>query len=184
MRKWRRMGLWIFWLAAPLVGVSGSPPAAKVQPLKSVSMLASRSGVVPGQSLDLALRVRLRPEFHVNSHTPRQKFLIPTTLEADSPPGMNFAEWDFPTGEEHTFPFSAEPLQVYEGEFLIRGRVSIAQETAPGHLEAVVQLRYQACTKEKCYAPRREKITVEIEVVAAGFPTQPLHPEVFAPRDP
>lgn len=167
-------------LGAALVAASSSRSPA---PIRRAEGLAAADGVPAGASLEVAFRVRLEDGFHVNSHVPSQEFLIPTTLEVEPAGGLHFDEWIYPPGEERRFPFSEEPLQVYEGVFLIRGRVRVSAGMAPATQRLIARLRYQACTREKCLPPKQEEIALEIRVVPAGTRTRRVHPEVFpSPR--
>jgi hypothetical protein len=97
---------------------------------------------------------------HINSHTPKDKFLIPTTFSIPEGSGMRLARAIYPSGEEFTLPLgSGEKLNVYTGEFAIQASMVAA---AGDHL-VKGQLRYQACGQSSCMPPKT--ITVAIDVV-------------------
>jgi len=148
-------------------------------PLRSAELLAERDGVSPGETLSLVMRVTLNRDFHVNSHVPTQEYLIPTRLETDPTEGLEFGDWIYPEGETRKFPFSEEPLRVYEGTFVIRGTLKAGTGAALGARRLTVRLRYQSCTREKCLAPRVEEIPLNLRVVAAGTATRRLHSDLF-----
>ncbi len=168
------------WIAAAVL-LGGAAPR-NGEPIRRAEVLAGRDGVRPGETLSLAVKVTLDGEFHVNSHVPAREYLIPTRIEADPAEGLEFGEWIYPEGETKKFPFSEEPLKVYEGTFLIRGTVRVAPGTAAGPRRVSLRLRYQSCTREKCLAPRVEEIPLDLRVLRAGSPTRRLHPHLF-PRD-
>ena len=167
--------------AVVLLGCAASPPAV---PLRRAEVLADRDGVSPGEILSLAVRVTLNGEFHVNSHNPSRDYLIPTRIEADSTGELEFGEWIYPEGEARKFPFSEEPLQIYEGTFLIRGTLKVGPGAAVGPHRLVLRLRYQSCTREKCLAPRVEEIPLDLQVSRAGSGRRRLHPDLFPPATP
>lgn len=162
-----------------LVGTLAAAVQGGVAPVKKLESLTEKDGVKPGESLKIAVRVTLDRSFHVNSHVPSAEYLIPTSLEILSADGLRPGEWEFPPGETRTFPFSETPLSVYEGSFLIRGVLSVPQDTPPSQKEIRASLRYQACTTERCYPPRKEEFVIPVKVVSADSSTQPLHPEIF-----
>jgi len=151
-------------------------------PVLGIEVLTEREGVGPGDTLKVAIRVTVNQGFHLNGHVPSQEYLVPTTLEVDPQPGVFVDEWSFPRGETMRFPFADEPLTVYQGTFLIRGAFHISGNASLRKRRVVVHLHYQACTAERCYAPLREEIPVDFQVVRAGKATRPLHPDVFSPR--
>jgi hypothetical protein len=96
---------------------------------------------------------------HINSHTPREKSLIPTQLMVGEPTGVNVASVDFPAGTDYSPAFSPnDKLSVYTGEFVLRAHVT-AQ-----HGDHLVQaaLRYQACDANSCYPPRTAPVVVSL----------------------
>jgi Thiol:disulfide interchange protein DsbD, N-terminal len=168
-------------LAALIVAGAGSK---EMVPLRRVDLLPEKEGVAPGSTLALALRATLNREFHVNSHVPTQDYLIPTAIQGEAGSDAQLGEWIYPEGEMKTFPFSDEPLRVYEGTFLIHGSVKMAPDAALGPRHVLLHLRYQACTREKCLPPRTEEVPLDFKVVAAGTAVRSLHPDLFPPPRP
>ncbi len=170
-------------LALALTSLAAGSPRSAPRPVRELGLVAEKDGVRPGEILRVALRVSLDREYHVNSHVPSQEYLIPTSVEADPPPGLALGEWEYPEGVMRRFPFADDPLRIYEGTFLIRGEVRVALGAPPGSRQLTARLRYQACTRERCYPPRREEIPFEVRVVPDGAAVRSLHPEIFASPD-
>lgn len=170
-------------LIAAVVFLGGAASRLAV-PIRRAEVLADRDGVSPGETLSLAVRVTLNGEFHVNSHNPSRDYLIPTQIAADSAGELEFGEWIYPEGETRKFPFSEEPLKVYEGTFQIRGTVKVGPGAAVGPRRLILRLRYQSCTREKCLAPKVEEIPLDLRVLRAGSATRRLHPDLFPSTTP
>ena len=170
---------WILTLV--VAGSLGAGPPGGVSPVKSIEILAEKDAVRPGELLRLAVKVTLAGEFHVNSHVPSAEYLIPTTFELVAPEGLVAGEWQFPKGKDRQFPFSDVPLNVYEGTFVIQGSLTAAPNSAPGKKEARGVLKYQACTSQRCFPPKKEEVVLLVRIVPPGTPVQPLHPEIFQP---
>ncbi len=97
--------------------------------------------------------------WHVNAHQPRDKFLIPTTVEFTPPVGTV----RYPTPVERKLAFSGdETLLLYEGTVRI---VATRSGVPAGPLRA--KLRYQACDDTRCLPPRT------IELTATDVPPAP-----------
>lgn len=114
-----------------------------------------------GKPQTVELHFRVVSGLHVNSHTPRQKGLIPTNLAIGEPSGVKVTGVDFPTGSEFAFPADpATKLSIYSGEFVLKMHL-VAQ---PGNHLIQGVLRYQACDNSTCFPPRT--VPVPIDVVA------------------
>jgi DsbC/DsbD-like thiol-disulfide interchange protein len=131
------------------------------QLVDSVPRTASKSAVVflypeqvtvPAAKLTtIVLHFRIAPGLHINSHTPSQAELIPTTLTIPADSGVRLEGAVYPPGTDFTLPLDpATRLSVYSGEFIIQARI-IA--TLGDHL-VEARLRYQACDNTACMPPR------------------------------
>jgi hypothetical protein len=115
------------------------------------------------QATTVDLHFRVADGLHINSHTPREKSLIPTSLavvEQDGErDGFKVTAVDFPPGTDYSFAFDPkQKLSVYTGEFVLRAHLS-----APAG-EHLLQgaLRYQACNSNSCYPPRTIPVAVDV----------------------
>jgi len=174
-RSWLLSGLTLA-LGVALAHAASQP----VQPLKSVEVLPESDGLRPGEALRIGVKVTLSEGFHVNSHTPSEEYLIATTLEFLSLDGLDSGGFDFPEGAKRKFAFSDTPLSVYEGSFLVRGALKAPVDASPSERRIRAALRYQACTAERCYPPKKEEISFPVRIAPKGSPVRPLHPELFA----
>ncbi|PYQ15030.1 MAG: hypothetical protein DMH00_00115 [Acidobacteria bacterium] len=169
----------LFILGAFLQGAVGSGPAVGVSPVKKVEVLPESDGLRPGGSMRLVIKVSLGREFHVNSHVPNAEYLIPTSVEVVALDGLQAGEWEYPEPQTKKFAFSEEPLSIYEGSFMIRGALIAPSETSPSQKQVRLALKYQACTAERCYPPKKEEVSLAVRVISRETPTKPLHPELF-----
>jgi hypothetical protein len=113
-----------------------------------------------GKPSSVALHFRIAEGFHINSHTPREDYLIPTAFSIPETSGVTLKDATYPDGTDFTLPLDpTTELSVYTGEFAIQTRL-IAQ--LGNHL-VQASLRYQACDKNACMPPKT--ITVPIDVV-------------------
>jgi len=119
---------------------------------KSYVFYAAEQQTVPSaRRAVLELRFQIVPGFHINSHTPKSKFLIPTALTLQPAPGVQTAPPQYPAGEPYSFPFDpGEKLDVYAGSFTVKLPVVA---TAGDHAIDGT-LKYQACDNASCYPPK------------------------------
>ncbi|MGB6687701.1 MAG: protein-disulfide reductase DsbD domain-containing protein [Terracidiphilus sp.] len=136
-------------------------PAHSIVKQADVEYLYPEQVTLPaGKASKLALHFRVKQGLHINSHTPRENFLIPTTFSIPDDSGVRLESVDFPPGADFALPFDPnEKLSVYTGEFAIDARIVPA---AGDHLVRA-KLHYQACTNNTCFPPKT--VTVPIDVV-------------------
>ena len=116
--------------------------------------------VAAGKAASVALHFRVKDGLHINSHEPKEEFLIPTVLSVPEASGVRLESAEYPAGKEFTLPVEPKTnLIVYTGEFTIQARF-VAQ---PGDHMVEAKLRYQACDANACLPPKT--ITVPIDVV-------------------
>jgi hypothetical protein len=116
--------------------------------------------VPAGKPSDVALHFRIAPGLHINSHDPREEFLIPTTFSIPDGTGVKLQTANYPAGADFYLPLEPkDKLSVYTGEFIIQARL-VAE---PGNHLVEARLHYQACDKNACMPPKT--ITVPIDVI-------------------
>jgi DsbC/DsbD-like thiol-disulfide interchange protein len=133
---------------------SGAKPEA-------VQYLYPEQITVPaGKTTPVAMHFRVAQGLHINSHAPKDEFLIPTELSIPAASGVRLETADYPAGTEFELP--VEPgtkLVVYTGDFTIQARI-VAQ---PGDHMVEARLHYQACDQNACLPPKT--ITVPMDVI-------------------
>ncbi len=140
----------------------------------------SLSPVPRGRAFELAVVAEARPGFHINAHEVSEDYLIPTTLEAELPPGFRVLGTVYPPGVLRSFKFSAAKLRVYEGRVTLRMKLEAAPDAPLGRRQLPLTLRYQACSQEACLPPVKIPVTVQLEVAPAGAAARPAYPAIFA----
>lgn len=127
----------------------------------AVTFLFPEQVSVPaGKPSQVALHFRIAPGLHINSHTPSDDFLIPTTFSIPDGSGVRLDAATYPPGTVMTLPIDpTTKLSVYTGEFIIQARIVA---TAGNHL-VQGKLHYQACDDNQCMPPKT--ITVAIDVI-------------------
>ena len=127
----------------------------------AVTFLFPEQVSVPaGKPALVALHFRIAPGLHINSHTPTDDFLIPTTFSIPDGSGVRLDAATYPAGTVIALPIDpTTKLSVYTGEFIIQARVVA---TAGNHL-VQGKLHYQACDNNQCMPPKT--ITVAIDVI-------------------
>ncbi len=160
---------------AAAVGVSAQLRGIKAE----LTPVVEAPGVHPSTSVKAVLIVRLPDGFHTQSNKPRDPSLIPTVLTVAPPAGVTVDEIVFPPAHDFTQAGQAEPLAVFEREFVIGVRVTLG-DLKEGPVTLPAQLRYQTCDANVCYAPVRADVQWTLNVIPASAESASQQPEVFA----
>lgn len=172
--------LLVFGAALARTGVAqnSGPLSAEVV---SPRLLADADRLVAGKPFRLAVIAEIKSGWHINSHTPKEDYLIPTVVTLLPAAGLVLKPAAYPKQLDRKFAFSETPLAVYEGStlFIVEGRVD--EKAAPGPRLLTATLEYQPCNDQQCLPPTKIKATLTIEVAKAGSPSSPANPSVFPP---
>ncbi len=111
-------------------------------------------------SLDIHLTVK--KNWHINSHRPNDRFLVPTLLSFDSSEGYSAEEITYPPGVNGTLPFSTKKLNLYTGRQTIKAMVNIAPSYRKKNITINGILQYQACNDEMCLFPVKKPFRIVV----------------------
>jgi DsbC/DsbD-like thiol-disulfide interchange protein len=126
--------------------------------------LAGVTATAPGSRFPADVRLKIAPGWHVNSHAPRQSYLIPTSVELAPEPGFTLADVRYPEGRTARFGFSEEELSVYDGETRIDLEIAVTEGVMHGDHQLHLHLRYQPCSDRECLAPVEKRLELPITV--------------------
>ena len=152
-------------LAVIALAAHGQGSSAQSRPLVKTDavtfLFPAQVSVTASKPIPVALHFRIAQGLHINSHTPSEDYLIPTTFSIPDGAGVRLDAATYPAGTQMTLP--ADPttkLSVYTGEFTIQARIV----ATPGNHLVQAKLRYQACDQNQCLPPKT--INVPIDVIA------------------
>ena len=156
--------------AALALGIGGSfvhgqipaGDAASRQVLKTAAveyLYPEQVTVAAGKASDVTLHFRVAEGLHINSHTPKDEFLIPTTFSIPDGTGVRLEQATYPAGEEFTLPVDPQTrLSVYTREFTVQARIV----ASPGNHLVEAKLHYQACNKSECLPPKTIPVAIDV----------------------
>jgi cytochrome c biogenesis DsbD-like protein len=135
----------------PLLTAQSSGVLSLVPPQK----LTVKRGSVAEAKLTFALQ----PGYHTNSNNPSEDYLIPLRLTWDKGV-LEGAEITYPKAHLEKYEFSPTPLSVFTGNFDIQTKFKVPAGAVDGPNVMSGKLRYQACNKTSCLAPK----TIEVKL--------------------
>ncbi len=179
MKNLTKLGL----LIATLALLTGLIPLAHAQGFEpervfKVKVFADQEPAVAGETLNLAVEVRIDQGWHINSDNPGDEFSIPTTLTWTMPEGWPEPEISYPEGEKIKFEFSDDPLEVWEGRIYILAKVKVPDGVEGVRLRAEVTA--QACNNTQCLPPTPVRSGVDVTTASAGTAKSVINEEIFA----
>ncbi|MCY3591501.1 MAG: thioredoxin family protein [Acidobacteria bacterium] len=159
----------LFVAALALAATAGGQfrPPAKA----SVEAFTDLTSYAAGTPVRIAAVVTIDEGWHIQSHTPSYKYLIPTELALELPEGWPEAVIRYPAHIMWQSQFAEDPLAAYEHEAVIHVSVELPSDLATGGVEVPVELLYQACDELVCLPPTTTETTVRLEIGEAGEPT-------------
>jgi cytochrome c biogenesis DsbD-like protein len=109
------------------------------------------------------IKVVLQPEFHVNSNTPSEDYLIPLRLTW-TPGPLEPADVLYPKPHMEKYEFSPNPLSVFTGNFELTAMFKVAANAPIGPGVMLGKLRYQACNKKACFPPKNVEVKLPFSI--------------------
>lgn len=114
------------------------------------------------------MRLTIEKDWHINSHTPYQDYLAPTSVTVAGTPPLTVATISYPAGRD--LEVAGETLSVYEGTLEFAVPVFLAEAAKGGLIELRVGLRFQACDGTSCLAPEEIEMRVPVTVAPVDGP--------------
>ncbi len=164
---------------AKLQSQAAKPDARARKKPVTAEAFASRLKAAPGGTIRVAIRLAMDDGWHINSHTPLQEYLIPTSVRLDENSVARLGDVVYPPGKTMSFGFSETPLSVYEGEVWIEAPLTIPKQAKPGGTSVALEVRVQACNDQTCLLPATLSLSVRLEVDPAATDGQMRHEAIF-----
>jgi cytochrome c biogenesis protein CcdA len=149
--------------------VAGSLAHAQLRGVKAeLAPVVEHDRAHAGETIRLALLVKLPDGFHVQSNAPRDPTLIPTVLTVTPPEGARVVEIVFPEATDLKQAGVPQPLAVFPQEFVLGVRIELPAGVAAGPLSIPARLRYQACNDTTCFAPTNADVRWSVAIVSSS----------------
>ena len=106
----------------------------------------------------IVVKLRLADNWHINAQQSRAKDIIPTSIRIDMDySAAKLNKIIYPESVSKIFSFIDTPLQVYEGNVILRGSLDVDNSARLNNIVPII-IRFQACNDQVCLAP--EKLTL------------------------
>jgi uncharacterized protein len=133
----------------------------------------------PGGEAEVAILLEIQDGWHINTNPASDDFLIPTEITAKSEGKLELKDIRYPKGHPFRMAGFDDPITVYEGEVLFKGKI-VAPRSAAGRTEKLdVEIGYQSCNDKTCLRPTQASVTLQIPVAPAGQAGKPINQRLF-----
>jgi len=160
MRKTLNAMRRLFYISAFLLVLFLITSAAQAP---TVSLTVGNGKARKGKTTRGFVVLKIPKGLHVNSHQPESEFAIPTRVTV-SAVGASAGTVRYPPGRPFRFAFSDEPISVYVGKVRFGFGLAVPSDFKGRTVRVRAKVRYQACTKEVCYAPKTKIVTLNVPV--------------------
>jgi thiol:disulfide interchange protein DsbD len=144
------------------------------EPLLTVKVILSAKVFRPGQAYPFTLEITIRSPYHINADIPSEDYLIGTTVDFESLPGLTFGKLAFPPAEMRSFSFSENPLAVYEGIIKVSAEIVLAADFEGDEVAIEGTVGYQACNDQSCLPPAEAEFGTRVPVEGASKALPPV----------
>ena len=117
-----------------------------------------------GASGEAKISVSVTPNFHVNSNTPSDAYLIPLKLTWTPGGALEPVGVVFPKPRMEKYEFSDKPLSVFTGDFDLVAKFKAPTDAPQGPGIMVGKLRYQACNNNSCFPPKTAEVRLSYTI--------------------
>lgn len=155
-------------LASAPAGAASAGSQIVRQQLAELLAVVAQEPLIQGETVEAAVEIKITPGYHVNANPPSEDWLIATEVSVRGPTGIAVGKAFYPQALEKKFDFWETPLRVYEGNVVVGMILEIAADAPLGDRDLEIQVRYQACNDEACFAPVEAKYTVPVTIAPAG----------------
>jgi len=129
-----------------------------------LSAEAQKVAAKRGTAVEAKIAVSVQPNFHVNSNTPSDAYLIPLKLTWTPGGVLEPGPVVFPKPQMEKYEFSDKPLSVFTGDFNLTAKFTVPAGASQGPGIMVGKLRYQACNNNSCFPPKTLEVRVPYSV--------------------
>jgi thiol:disulfide interchange protein DsbD len=144
-----------------------------------VEAYPSHRRIHSGETFEVAIVANIKQGFHINSHKPLDRFLMPTVVKFDEREEIVFGPLTYPEPMLKQFSFSTNKVSVYKGNISILAQGKLAEDISLGDIEVSGKLAYQACDDQKCFMPDSVRFEIPLKIVKPGEPIKLINKDIF-----
>ena len=163
---------------AQATGDTDADAVERADPL-TYELFVSAERARPGDSLEAAVRIGIRPPYHIYAHEPGNDVVIPTTVRLEAE-GATAGKIRYPDGESVFDKAIDGKVVTHKDRVLVRVPLKIDPD-AKGPVVLKFTVRAQPCDDQMCLMPIEKTLQFTVQV-SAEADAEARHPELFKNR--
>ncbi len=175
--------LFFFLTFAFLVANINAQLFGEKKDLVKIKTYKSFDKIQRGGEFKVAIRLDIAKDWHINSNTPNEDFLIKSEIVFPKNSQFKVEKIKYPEAKNLKFDFSDKPVSVYEGTEFIGAIIKAPENIELGEYKIPIEFTYQACNNATCMAPVTLRDTINIAIVDNKTPISEINGEIFAKLD-
>lgn len=148
-----------------------------------INTFSSFDKVNAGGQFKIAVKLKIKESWHINSNQPKEDYLIPSQVNIQIPEGFRLEKTNYPLAEEIKLGFSDTPLSAWQGEVLIGSLLSVDKSISEGSYKLIINFDYQACNDMTCLPPSSVTDTLIIQVFNSQSVSSEINQDEFKKID-
>lgn len=129
-----------------------------------VSASVERVEIRAGETVETSVLLSIASGYHVNANPATEKFLIPTVVNVKPEAGITVGKIVYPKPLRKKFPFAEVPLDVYEGDAVIKLMLGAPRDLRRGQHTLRTDIRVQPCDDQMCYPPATIATAIDVTI--------------------
>lgn len=162
----------LIWAQAALLGQTA-------EDIVKAKLFLSKTKILAGETLKLALKVKIQRQWHIHANKLSDEFLVPTSFTVEKQDGFETLEIVYPKPKMGKYEYSETALEVFDGEVLIGTLIQAAPGLAPGPYKLKVKFKFQTCDNRGCLPPKTYDLAADVTIVAAAAQTTEDNADIF-----
>jgi uncharacterized protein YyaL (SSP411 family) len=155
----------------------------KEEPIVKPGVYLSVKRLPAGRTCELAMIIKIKESWHINTNPARPDFLIPTKIEIKSKQGVKLKNVRYPKGKKLEVAGSKEPYHVYEKQAVVRGTLAIPKAAGGKTDELTVTLHFQACNERQCLRPEKTSLRAKLTIAPEGEEVEEINKKLFEEKE-
>ena len=141
-------------------GATGRLKPDMEHPVAAYAELLPRQAMA-GETLNLVVRVKTAPSWHIYAIKGSKGLGIPTALKLETPNGITpEGEWICPDSTR-----DLDGQMIHEGTFEFRHKLRVETDAAQGSIRVLCELSYQACNLRSCQPPAKDNLEATATII-------------------
>ena len=147
-----------------------------------IEVHASQHTVHPSESFGITVTATIKEGFHINSHQPPDKFLVPTVLRFNATEGIDFGPVTYPEPTLKSFAFSNKMMSVFKNRIRIDSMAAVSSDISAKKVRLTGHLDFQGCDDTRCFRPQSLNFEIPLKIVYSAASTGLTNQKIVKPE--